>query len=352
MILEAAKQLPQLPGRPATPVIKVEFKQLILMNLTFPLRPQHHGLFIMPVQVSVILPTYNRSHSLVAACTSVLTQSFKDLELIVVDDGSVEDVGSLVRSIPDERVKFIKREKNGGAAAARNTGLAEAKGEYIAFQDSDDLWLPNKLERQVKLLSKQPQSVGAVTGGKILYGRDDNYGYGSGKVAYAPPQAGRLRLDEDQLVKILTENRLSLQNALFRKDCYPDRQWFDPRAKANEDWDFAIRLLQRTKIFEDAEPVVLGFISADSISSNFRRGIIGRLRIMKKNKEVLAAHKKQLSLMLWEIGRVLREAGKPKLARPFILSSIVNYPQHAVPLLLAILKRIFRAPLRLLTQRT
>src|SRR5437870_5691947 len=102
----------------------------------------------MSIDVSVILPTFNRSGSLPAAISSVLNQSITNLELIVVDDASTEDIEGLVSDIRDDRLKYIRRAVNGGAAAARNTGLAAATGDYIAFQDSDDLWLPGKLETQ------------------------------------------------------------------------------------------------------------------------------------------------------------------------------------------------------------
>src|SRR5262245_43848936 len=96
--------------------------------------------------------------------TSVLSQSYTNLELIVVDDASSEDVESIVRSIDDPRVIYERRNSNGGAAAARNTGLGLARGKFIAFQDSDDLWLPGKLERQVALLLSLPLRIGIVSG--------------------------------------------------------------------------------------------------------------------------------------------------------------------------------------------
>src|SRR5690606_8280731 len=82
------------------------------------------------VRVSVILPTYNRLDSLRAACESVLNQSFRDLELLVVDDASSEDIQPMIQELGDDRLHYIRRGRNGGAAAARNTGLTSARGEY------------------------------------------------------------------------------------------------------------------------------------------------------------------------------------------------------------------------------
>ena len=94
----------------------------------------------------VIIPTYNREGTLLRAVNSVLSQSFTDLELIVVDDGSTDHTRELVESIKDNRLRYIYQ-KNAGACAARNKGIDAAEGEFIAFQDSDDVWLKEKLAR-------------------------------------------------------------------------------------------------------------------------------------------------------------------------------------------------------------
>lgn len=291
-------------------------------------------------RVSVILPTYNRAASLRAACESVLSQSFRDLELLVVDDASSEDVASVIREIGDPRIRYIRRERNGGASAARNTGLAAARGELIAFQDSDDLWLPGKLARQVAQLDALPRAVGAVTGAKILYGADRARNYGPGKVAYAPAAGRWLSLEEDQVRRFLTENRISLQNALFRRDCFPEPLWFDPRAKANADWEFTIRLVQHTKVYEDVEPVVFSFISGDSISRSRRKRIQGLLTILRKNRALFRAEPKALSANLLVLGRGLIRIGKPRAGRRFVLRAVALDPYSILGLSRAALGRL------------
>src|SRR4030043_1337098 len=103
--------------------------------------------------VSVIIPTYNRAHLVGRSIRSVLNQTYQDLEVIVVDDGSKDNTAEIVRGITDPRIVFLKHEKNRGVSAARNTGLKAARGKYIAFQDSDDEWLPQKLEKQLELFN-------------------------------------------------------------------------------------------------------------------------------------------------------------------------------------------------------
>jgi len=88
--------------------------------------------------VSVIIPTYNRAHTIGRAIKSVLNQTYQDFEIIVVDDGSTDNTEEVVKSFRDKRIRYIQHKKNKGAAAARNTGIKSAKGKYIAFQDSDD----------------------------------------------------------------------------------------------------------------------------------------------------------------------------------------------------------------------
>lgn len=297
----------------------------------------------MNPEISVILPTYNRTGTLGAAMTSVLAQSYRDLELIVVDDASSDDVAAVVRGFADARVRYIRRERNGGAGAARNTGLAAARGRLIGFQDSDDLWLPGKLERQVTFFDTLPDSVRVVIGGKIVYGRDPDFRYGAGKVAHAPAPDSRLRLDEDQLGHLLTENRISVQNALFRRDCMPDLHWFDECLRANEDWEFAIRLVQQTTVFEDIEPVVLGFISADSISTNRRRQLMGEFRILRKNGRVLAARPLDRSRLRLGIAVGLYHCGKKRSAMRFLRAGLKDRPANIVSVVRSLLRRVGRA---------
>jgi glycosyltransferase involved in cell wall biosynthesis len=297
----------------------------------------------MSTTVSVILPTYNRKHSLVEAIRSVLSQSYEDLELIVVDDASTEDIPGVISGFSDERLRYVRRKKNGGAAAARNTGLAEARGRLIAFQDSDDIWLPGKLLKQVRLLSDLPSHVGAVTGSKILHGRDASFNYGPTKIAYAPPPESPLRIDEDQLDHLLRENRISLQNALFRRDCMAGSDWFDTCARANEDWEFAIRLVQHTTVYEYSDPVVLGFVSPDSISSSARRQLMGMLRIMRRNRMILAARKKHRSMMRIDLAITLHNAGKNDRARRFMLAGLRDHPLHMGMVMFRATRRLLSA---------
>ncbi|MEM9276814.1 MAG: glycosyltransferase family 2 protein, partial [Cyanobacteria bacterium P01_F01_bin.143] len=102
--------------------------------------------------VSVIVPTYNRSDLLSRAIASIVAQSYPHWEVIVVDDASQEDIAQAVEQIDDQRIRYVRHAVNLGGSEARNTGIRKAQGEFVAFIDSDDVWLPQKLQRQLEAL--------------------------------------------------------------------------------------------------------------------------------------------------------------------------------------------------------
>ncbi len=109
------------------------------------------------MKVSVIIPTYNRAHMITEAIDSVLNQTFKDFELIIVDNYSSDNTESVVKSYADERIRYFKNQNNGLVSINRNYGIQKSGGEYTAFLDDDDLWLPEKLEKQVELLDSSKE---------------------------------------------------------------------------------------------------------------------------------------------------------------------------------------------------
>ena len=104
--------------------------------------------------VSIIMPSYNTDIYIEKSIQSVLNQTYKNWELIIVDDCSNDNTDEVILKIADSRIKYLKNEKNMGAALSRNRALCEAKGQWIAFLDSDDLWMPEKLERQIKFMEE------------------------------------------------------------------------------------------------------------------------------------------------------------------------------------------------------
>ena len=118
----------------------------------------------MPVRVSVIIPLYNKAPYVRRALDSVAAQTFTDFEVIVVDDGSTDGGAELVAAYGDSRVRLL-RQANAGPGAARNRGIAEARGDILAFLDADDVWLPVFLEESMRLLDRYGAEVATVTSG-------------------------------------------------------------------------------------------------------------------------------------------------------------------------------------------
>ena len=108
-------------------------------------------------KISVIIPTYNREQKIVKSVQSVLEQTYSNLEIIIVDDGSTDHTEQVVKEIQDERIVYIRQAENQGVSAARNIGVANATADFIAFHDSDDCWHSDKLEKQMEYWKRYPE---------------------------------------------------------------------------------------------------------------------------------------------------------------------------------------------------
>ena len=104
---------------------------------------------------SVVIPTYNRCNVILETVQAVLNQTFSSFEVVVVDNGSTDHTSDIIRSISDSRVRYLKLKGSGSPASPRNHGIVEARGEWIAFLDSDDYWFPEKLESVANVLEKE-----------------------------------------------------------------------------------------------------------------------------------------------------------------------------------------------------
>src|SRR5699024_450228 len=118
--------------------------------------------------VSVIIPTYNRAYLITDAINSVLKQTHKNFELLIIDDYSTDSTESIVKGYDDPRVSYLKNNRSKGAQGARNTGIFADKGEWVAFLDSDDIWLATKIEEQLSIIKSKKNIVGVTCGFKRL----------------------------------------------------------------------------------------------------------------------------------------------------------------------------------------
>ena len=185
--------------------------------------------------VTVIMPTYNYAQFIKEAIDSVLNQTYKNLELIIVDNYSEDNTEEIVKSYKDNRIKYTKFRNNGVIAASRNTGIKDSKGEYVAFLDSDDLWLPDKLERQVKFLDEHP-AVG------LVYARAEQFT----AARQSGPIIPSLRRAKDGWVfnDLVKRNFIGILTVLVRRKCLERIGSFDedPKLKSVEDYELWLRL--------------------------------------------------------------------------------------------------------------
>jgi glycosyltransferase involved in cell wall biosynthesis len=227
--------------------------------------------------VSVIIPTYNRAHLLGRAVRSVINQTFEDFEIIIVDDASTDGTHTLVKSLEDKRISYIKLYLNQGASIARNVGIQHAQGEYIAFLDSDDEWFPLKLKKQLDVFKDSPPNLG------LVYTKSVTVTENSEKPSIVPLFCGNL------LPFLLVYNYIGLTSTpLIRKECFSKSGFFDESLPVSEDWDMWIRISQYYECSFVPETLVRYLPQADSIIKSSPRAIKAHKRILLKYQHLVA----------------------------------------------------------------
>lgn len=208
--------------------------------------------------ISVVIPTYNRQCTLGRAIYSVLNQTYKKIELIVVDDASTDKTDLLIKSINDPRLSYIKLEANRGANHARNIGIERASGEYIAFQDSDDEWLAQKLEKQIELIESSEIKPDVVYCSYLkVKGRDASY----------LPKPDELHRKGSLSQKLLQGNFITTQSLLVKSDVFKEVGLFDEDMKRLQDWELLLRIANNYELSFLDKPLLITYFSEGSITS-------------------------------------------------------------------------------------
>ena len=210
--------------------------------------------------VSVVIPAYNRAHLIGRAIASVLAQSYRNFEIIVVDDASTDDLATTLAAAGSPRLRCISHPRNRGAAAARNTGIAAANGEFTAFLDSDDVWFPGKLAHQVAAMRDQPPDiVGHVCAYDCLKAGD--------KPRVIIPDWAPLTFRHRQLFGCTCGPGTTL---LCRRSVFAEIGPLDEELRRLEDWDWLLRLSEKGYRLL-ASPAVLARVE---VSSGASRSVI------------------------------------------------------------------------------
>jgi glycosyltransferase involved in cell wall biosynthesis len=271
--------------------------------------------------ISIVVPVYNRADLLNRALNSALVQTYQNFEVLVVDDGSNDNPEIVVEEIDDPRLRCLRHPDNLGGAAARNTGIASARGEYIAFLDSDDEWLPHKLESQMRVFRDADTRLG------VVYTRawiDDGQTRHLGRKPTKRGDIYEYEIRGDYVTQTSTW--------LVRSECFEKVGNFDIDLPSRQDYDMSLRISRLFHYDFLVDPLVILYIaSANRITSDVGKRIQGSLKVLAKIKGDINhlskhAQKKILSYHMYAIGRFCIKSGELDLARCFIRDAINIYP--------------------------
>ena len=207
--------------------------------------------------VSIIVPTYNAGQYVTDSITSALNQTCKTTEIIVVDDGSTDDTVERVRAF-GRRVTLYQQE-NAGAAAARNHGAELATGEWLAFLDADDLWAPDKLERQLDHV------------GELAWSHTDWFFIGADHTEAVTGSSRSPQYGGSILPELLVCNFIGTSTLMVRQEVFREVGGFDPTLRALQDWDLWLRIASKYDLAYLAEPLVYYRVHALSTSRSPRK---------------------------------------------------------------------------------
>lgn len=273
-------------------------------------------------KVSVIIPTYNAGQYIKDAIKSALNQTYKNIEIIVVDDGSIDDTGEVVKNY---EIKYL-RKANGGPASARNVGIKEARGEYIAFLDADDLWLPEKLQEQIDFAANN-KSMGLVHSDVIT-----KYSNGETKIK----RKGKDNYCRNEFYNLFMGNFITNSSVLAPKRHFEVFGSFDesPDLIANEDYDMWLRIASKHDIAYINKPLVVYRIHDQGISRDPKRAYLGEKRVIERNlvnfgkdfPKIERLYRKRMSKLFFNFGYEYFSNSHFNEARTQFLTSLSYQP--------------------------
>lgn len=229
------------------------------------------------ITISVIIPTYNRALLVQRAINSVLSQTHQPLEIIVVDDGSTDQTAEVLK-LYGEQIKYIYQQ-NEGVSSARNRGIRESQGTHIAFLDSDDEWLPQKLEHQESFLERNSSNV-------LITDSVEQSGEKAGKTSFEKclfsDDLKNNGVLQDFSSMLLHQNFINLSTVIVKKECFNKEGFFDENLIATEDTDLWMRFSVHWPFGVLNQVTVNRFVEGDNLSADRIRQYWGRLTIFAK----------------------------------------------------------------------
>ena len=243
-----------------------EIELLQLMHKNFTIFNDLEEALYKECLVSVIITTFNRKDVLPRAIKNVLDQTYKRIELIVVDDGSTDGTEDAVKKIEskDSRIKYIKNTNNSGVAKVRNMGIEASTGEYILYHDDDDMSRLDKIEKQIKFLQDSPEKYSVVYHDTVLH-KMTEYGW----MADIIPSRDMSDIRKRSFIypALLPKNFIACTSMLIKKECLSKCGYFDESLFAYEDWDMTLRLSKAFNFGYMKEPLYDYYLSPTGLIS-------------------------------------------------------------------------------------
>ncbi|OGU58043.1 MAG: hypothetical protein A2V66_15780 [Ignavibacteria bacterium RBG_13_36_8] len=294
--------------------------------------------------VSIIIPTYNRADIIKDTINSVLKQTYQNFEILVIDDGSTDNTKDVLNSIQDPRIFYFWQKNSGLPAKSRNLGISKARGDYIAFCDDDDIWLPQKLEKQLEAFDKYPDILAVSTN----------------RITFPDSTDGTLKIKKDiriNLKRNLKSSMIFNSSVIIKKSVIQAIGYLDENEnlKASEDWDYWIRFLHyKDKSILLLKKILLMYrIDKKSISSRnspkylldiFRRKSITYKKYPKYNpKYIKKISRRDLSIAKTSIFTYFLEKNKITVNQ-FLKTSEILFSHKLLMLFRFFLKKISYYP--------
>ena len=237
----------------------------------------------MEEMVSIIVPTYNREKTIERAVQSILRQTYGYYEIIIVDDGSTDNTEEIIKGIEDDRIRYIRYKDNQGVSHARNVGIQAAQYDYIAFLDSDDEWLPDKLEHQMYKMMESSDDVGLVFCRMSVCHRERKERYIFPMMEYKPEI-----LEGNIFRSLLLYNTIGTPAMIVRRKCLEQSGGFKETLKCLEDWELILRIAKDWEIGFVDEVLVEVHKTAGSVSTNMMGYIITRCYLVSLYRKEMA----------------------------------------------------------------
>jgi glycosyltransferase involved in cell wall biosynthesis len=278
------------------------------------------------ILVTVIIPAFNRPEMLTRAIKSVISQTYQDLEILVIDDGSSIDLSPTISKFDDGRITYHKRSVNLGVSGARIRGIALAKGEYIAFLDSDDEWKPEKTERQLRDLRSKGSDY------RVSYTLLDLYYDDTGQVIERQGYSEEGDILDDLVYNELLETPSSW---MVETTAIKEVGGFNEKISWGEDWDILLRLAQRCKIALTNERLTIKHEHPGvrlSHDLDGKRGTLDSfLRIYENNLQIFRKYPRARSAILINMAYYQGTLADLSGARRTLIKAIMAYPFWLLP---------------------